>query len=298
MITNFPITEDINPTTLEIDRMSPLEIARVINQEDAKVALAVENELPQIAAAIEGIAKRLQAGGRLIYIGAGTSGRLGVLDASECPPTYSTSPDLVVACLAGGQKAMFVSAEDAEDNAEQGVNDLKALNLSPNDAVVGITASGTTPYALGALKYAREIGALAIGLACNKDMPIEQVAEISITPVVGAEVISGSTRMKSGTAQKMVLNMLSTGTMVLLGKTFGNLMVDVKPSNAKLRRRAQKIVERATGLGETAVAELLQKCNDEPKTAIVCALAQISPTEARQRLEKVHGIIRKAVEEQ
>jgi N-acetylmuramic acid 6-phosphate etherase len=296
MTINFPITEDINPATVEIDRMTPLEIARVINQEDVKVALAVEKEVPQIAAAIAGIAKRLQAGGRLIYIGAGTSGRLGVLDASEIPPTYSSPPELVVGCLAGGQNAMFVSAEDAEDNVELGVADLKALNLCANDAVVGITASGTTPYAIGALKYAREIGALTIGLACNKGMPLEEVAEISITPVVGAEVISGSTRMKSGSAQKMVLNMLSTGTMVLLGKTFGNLMVDVKPSNAKLRRRALAIVQRATGLGETEVVELLQKCNDETKTAIVCARAGVSPEEARQRLTKTNGFIRRAIE--
>jgi N-acetylmuramic acid 6-phosphate etherase len=186
--------------------------------------------------------------------------------------------------------------ENAEDDTAQGVADLKELALTAQDAVVGITASGTTPYALAALKYAREIGALTIGLACNKGMPIEQVAEINIIPVVGAEVISGSTRMKSGTAQKMVLNMLSTGTMVLLGKTFGNLMVDVKLSNVKLRRRANNIVRQATGLSEKAVTDLLLKCNDEVKTAIVCALAHVAPEEARQRLEKTNGFIRRAIE--
>jgi N-acetylmuramic acid 6-phosphate etherase len=290
-----PQTEGINQATREIDRMSALEIARTINQEDAKIALAVETEVPKIAAAIEGIVAQLKKGGRLIYMGAGTSGRLGVLDASECPPTYSTPPELVVARLAGGLQAMFVSAEEAEDDEAQGRKDAEELGLSGNDALVGITASGTTPYVMGALAYGREVGALTIGLTCNKGMPIEQLAEITISPEVGPEVVSGSTRMKAGTAQKMVLNMLSTGAMILLGKTFGNLMVDVKPTNAKLRRRANVIVQRATGVDEETATHLLQESDGETKTAIVVALAKVSPAEARARLEKSGGVIRKAL---
>ncbi len=291
-----PQTEGVNPASQEIDRMSALEIARTINQEDAKVAAAVEAELPKIAEAIERIVGRLKAGGRLIYMGAGTSGRLGVLDASECPPTYSTPPEMVIGHIAGGQQAMFVSAEDAEDSEANGRKDAIELKLSAADALVGIAASGTTPYVLGALAYGREIGALTIGLACNKGMPIEQAAEIAITPEVGPEVVSGSTRMKAGTAQKMVLNMLSTSAMIMLGKTFGNLMVDVKPTNAKLRRRANGIVQRATGLDEAAAIQLLRDCNDETKTAIVAGLAKVSPAQARERLAKAGGVVRAALE--
>jgi N-acetylmuramic acid 6-phosphate etherase len=203
---------------------------------------------------------------------------------------------MVVARLAGGPSAMFVSSEEAEDNEAQGRKDAIELSLSANDTLVGIAASGTTPYVIGALKYAREIGALAVGLACNKGMPIEQVCDIAITPEVGPEVVSGSTRMKAGTAQKMVLNMLSTGAMILLGKTFGNLMVDVKPSNAKLRRRANAIVQRATGLDEAAAIKLMRESNDETKTAIVAALAKVTPEQARQRLVKAGGIVRLALD--
>ncbi len=288
-------TEGINPASTEIDRMSALEIARLINREDAKVAAAVEKELPEIARAVEGIAGRLRNGGRLIYMGAGTSGRLGVLDASECPPTYSTPPEMIVARIAGGPGAMFASAEEAEDNAGQGEKEARELNLTAKDVLVGITASGNTPYVIGALSYARKVGALAIGLACNSGMKIEEVAEISITPVVGPEVVSGSTRMKAGTAQKMVLNMLTTGAMVLLGKTFGNLMVDVKSSNAKLRNRAVVIVQRATGLDEKAAEKLLAECRDEIKTAIVVALAKVTPDQARDRLARTGGIVRLAL---
>ncbi len=290
-----PQTEGVNPASAQIDQMNAFEIARLINAEDAKVAVAVEAELPQIAAAIEGIEAKLRAGGRLIYMGAGTSGRLGVLDASECPPTYSTSPDLVLARIAGGPNAMFVSAEEAEDDAAKGVQEAAELNLTQNDALVGITASGSTPYVLGALRYAREVGALTIGLACNKGAAIEAVVEIAITPAVGPEVVSGSTRMKAGTAQKMILNMLSTGVMIKLGKTFGNLMVDVKPTNAKLRHRAVTIVSRATGLSIDAAATLLQQCQDETKTAIVAHLAHLAPDEARARLVKAEGVVRQAL---
>lgn len=290
-----PQTEGINPASQAIDQLSAIEIARLINQEDAKIAAAVEAELPKIGAAIDGIVARLRQGGRLVYMGAGTSGRLGVLDASECPPTYSTPPEMVVARIAGGLQAMFVSSEEAEDDAVQGRQDAAELGLNIHDALVGITASGSTPYVLGALAYAREVGALAIGLACNAGMPLEQVAEIAITPLVGPEVVSGSTRMKAGTAQKMVLNMLSTGAMIKLGKTFGNLMVDVKPSNAKLRRRANAIVQKATGLDEAAAASLLRECHDETKTAIVVALAKLAPAQARAKLTEVGGVVRLAL---
>jgi N-acetylmuramic acid 6-phosphate etherase len=288
-------TEEINYEASQIDLIPTLEMVRIINQEDAKVAQAVQAELPKIAEAIDAIASRLQKNGRLIYMGAGTSGRLGILDASECPPTYNTPPSMVVACIAGGQRAVDQAKEEAEDNIELGRHDVQVLDLNQNDAVVGIAASGSTPYVLGAIAYAREVGALSVGLACNANTPLERAVQIMIAPLVGPEVINGSTRMKAGTAQKMVLNMLSTGTMIKLGRTFGNLMVDVQATNDKLRRRATRIVQLATGLEENEAATLLQQANNEPKTAIVAALAQITPTVARQRLEEANGIVRIAL---
>ncbi|MGI8691090.1 MAG: N-acetylmuramic acid 6-phosphate etherase [Thermomicrobiales bacterium] len=288
-------TEKRNPATTAIDRMSALEIARVMNAEDATVAAAVQRELPQIARAIEGITARLRQGGRLVYIGAGTSGRLGVLDASECPPTFGTPPELVVGWIAGGPAALTRSIEGAEDSAEAGRADAARLDIAAADALVGIAASGRTPYVLSAIGYAKERGALTVGLACNADTLLAHMTDIMIAPVVGPEVIGGSTRLKAGTAQKMVLNMLSTGTMIVLGKTYGNLMVDVQPTNDKLRRRAIAIVREATGLRESAAEALLHASDDDVKTAIVAALASIDPVAARDRLAAAGGVVRTAL---
>ncbi|HEU5198629.1 MAG TPA: N-acetylmuramic acid 6-phosphate etherase [Ktedonobacterales bacterium] len=289
-------TEKTNPATAEIDRMSPLEIIQAMNAEDAKVAEAVRQTAPQIAQAIEAIAARLQRGGRLIYMGAGTSGRLGALDAAECPPTFNTHPEMIVGCIAGGSFALTQAAEDFEDSAEAGVADLTHLNLSEKDVVVGITASGRTRYALGAIAYAKEHGALTIGLACNINTPLEQAVDIYIAPVVGPEVIAGSTRLKAGTAQKMVLNMLSTGVMILLGKTFGNMMVDVQATNHKLHLRALEIVRRSTGLEQDAAEAMLNTSGGEVKTAILAARANITPELARARLSQHGNILRAALE--
>jgi N-acetylmuramic acid 6-phosphate etherase len=291
-------TEERNPVSANIDCLSPLEIVRIINSEDARVATAVEAELPQIAAAIEQITERLGTrGGRLIYLGAGTSGRLGVLDASECPPTFSTPPGLVVGRIAGGPQALTDAVEELEDSAEAGRADVERLGISAADAVVGITASGRTPYVLGAIEAANELGAFTIGLACNANSELARLVQIMIAPLVGPEVVAGSTRLKAGTAQKMVLNMLSTGTMIRLGKTFGNLMVDLRATNSKLRRRAMRIVQEATGLDQVQAADLLRQTDGEAKTAIVSARAGIQPEEARARLAQSQGSVRAALGE-
>lgn len=289
-------SERPNLATAEIDRMSALEIAHLMHAEDATVARAVGAELPAVARAIDAISARVRRGGRLIYVGAGTSGRLGALDAAECPPTFNIPAETIVSCIAGGTFAWTAAVEDAEDRADLGEADLVALAVGEPDAVVGITASGHTPYVLGALACARSRGALTIAIACNADTPLQQLCAIAITPIVGPEVIAGSTRLKAGTAQKMILNMLSTGAMVLLGKTYGNLMVDVQPTNAKLRRRAVDIVARATGLDPVASGDLLTSCDGEIKTAIVASRAHLSPAEARTRLEACGGVVRLALE--
>jgi len=289
-------TEKTNPATAEIDRMSPLEIVQIINAEDTKVAQAIQQVLPQIARAVEEIAARLRRGGRLVYVGAGTSGRLGALDASECPPTFNISPDMIIGCIAGGSHALTQAQEDLEDSAEAGQADMERLHISEVDAVVGITASGRTPYARGAIAYAKKQRALTIGLACNANTPLEQEAEILIAPPVGPEVISGSTRLKAGTAQKMVLNMLSTGAMILLGKTFGNLMVDVQATNYKLQQRALSIVRQATGLDEAAAKALLETTGGEVKTAILVARGNVTPEQARELLAMHGNILRSALE--
>jgi N-acetylmuramic acid 6-phosphate etherase len=288
-------TEGINPASTGIDRMTPLELARVINEADASVAPAVAAQLPQIAAAIAAITDRLAAGGRLIYIGAGTSGRLGVLDASECPPTFNTPPGQVVGWIAGGPAALTTSIEAVEDDPDLGRADAAELQVGAGDALIGIAASGRTPYVLGALTYAREVGALTIALACNADPPIGRPAEITIAVETGPEIVSGSTRLKAGTAQKMVLNMLSTGVMIRLGKTYGNLMVDVQLTNAKLRRRAVAILETVTGLSTEDATALLADAGDT-KTAIVAALAGVPPAAARERLRAAEGVVRRALE--
>src|SRR5258708_27337213 len=290
-------TEQVNPATTEIDRMSALEMAQVMNAEDAKVTEAIKEELPQIARAIEEIATRMRRGGRLIYAGAGTSGRLGVMDAAECPPTFNIPAERVIALLAGGPIAQTQAQEDLEDSVEAGEADVAQLKLSADDVVVGIAASGRTPYALGAVAYAQAHGALTIGVACNRNTPLAKAVQIMIAPVVGPEVITGSTRLKAGTAQKLVLNMLSTGTMIMLGKTLGNLMIDVQPTNYKLRRRALSIVQTATGLERDQAEELLQKSGDEVKTAILVGKTNLTPQEAREHLTAHAGVLRAALDE-
>lgn len=289
------LTEQINPLTRKIDIVPTLEMVRLINQEDARVSAAVAVELPAIAKAIDAISGRMQHGGRLVYIGAGTSGRLGVLDASECPPTFSTPPELVVALLAGGQSANQRAVEGAEDDAAMGARQIAQLKVGPNDSVVGIAASGGTPYVLGGINEARQRGALTISLACNRPSKLEEAVEIGIAPLVGPEVIAGSTRLKAGTAQKMVLNMISTGVMIKLGKTFGNLMVEVQPTNAKLRERARRIVAQACEINDETAAQILEASNGEVKTAIVAILAGVSPEVARERLNANGGYVRKAI---
>lgn len=290
-------TERANPATTEIDRMSALEMAQVMNAEDAKVAEAIKQELPQIARTLEEIALRLRRGGRLIYVGAGTSGRLGVLDAAECPPTFNVPADRVIGLLAGGPIAQTQAKEDQEDSFEAGEADIGALHPTPDDVVVGVAASGRTPYALGAVAYANKCGALTVGIACNKNTPIEKAVQIMIAPVVGPEVITGSTRLKAGTAQKMVLNMLSTGSMILLGKTYGNLMVDVQATNKKLHLRALKVVQTVTGLEQEEAERLLQKSGGEVKTAIVLGKTDLSPEEARAQLAAHDGILRATLDD-
>lgn len=281
-------TEKANPATAGIDRMTPLEMVRAINAEDAKVAYAVEQVLPEIASAIEAIAARMRRNGRLIYVGAGTSGRLGALDAYECPPTFNIPPQKIIGCIAGGSFALTQAVEDMEDSVEAGRADVERLRITEADVLVGIAASGRTPYVLGAVAYAKQQHALTIALVCNSHTPLEKEVDMTIAPLVGPEVIAGSTRLKAGTAQKMVLNMLSTGTMVLLGKTFGNLMVDVQATNEKLYRRAIEAVRLSTGLARDEAEALLLAAHGEAKTAIVAGCTHIEPEVARKRLA-MHG---------
>lgn len=289
-------TESRNENTLNIDKVSTLEMVKIINNEDKKVAFAVENELENIAKAIDEIVDRINRGGRLIYIGAGTSGRLGILDASECPPTYGVSEELVQGIIAGGKEAIFRAKEGAEDSEELAITDLKDKSLGENDVVVGLAASGRTPYVIGGLKYANDIGALTISVTCNGDSEVSKVAQISIAPVVGAEVVTGSTRLKAGTAQKLVLNMLSTGTMIKLGKVYGNLMVDVKATNEKLVERAKRIVCEATGVERGQAEKTLKETNFDVKLAIFMILSGLNINEAKEKLSKNKGYIAKAME--
>lgn len=290
-------TESRNINTMNIDKVSTLEMVTMINNEDKKVAEAIEKELPQIAEAIDGIVERLNNGGRLIYIGAGTSGRLGILDASECPPTYGVSEDLVVGLIAGGKEAIFRAKEGAEDSKELALKDLKNIILTKNDTVVGLAASGRTPYVISGLEYANEIGALTVSVTCNGNSEVAKVANISIAPIVGAEVVTGSTRLKSGTAQKLVLNMLSTGAMIKLGKVYGNLMVDVRATNEKLVERAKKIVQEATGVDRQIAEDKLKETNNDVKLAIFMILSGLNINEAEEKLTKNKGYIAKAIDE-
>ncbi|MGC0932858.1 N-acetylmuramic acid 6-phosphate etherase [Pantoea agglomerans] len=290
------ITEGRNPASQNIDELSTEAMLRVINDEDKKVALAVEAIVPQIAAAVDAICAAFQAGGRLIYCGAGTSGRLGILDASECPPTFGTPREQVIGLIAGGHTAILQAVENAEDNREQGAQDLKDIHFSRHDVLVGIAASGRTPYVLGALAYANELGATTVSLTCNPGSAMSQVAAIALTPVVGPEVVTGSSRMKAGTAQKLVLNMLTTGSMIRSGKVYGNLMVDVEATNQKLVQRQVNIVMQATDCDEATASAALTACGGHCKTAILMVLADLAADEAKAQLSQHQGFIRQALQ--
>lgn len=289
------VTEKRNPNTVNIDKVSTLEMVTMINNEDKLVALAVEKELPTIAKAVDVIAEAFEKGGRLIYSGAGTSGRLGILDASECPPTYGVSAELVQGIIAGGKEAIFKAKEGAEDSKELCVEDLKAIDFSSNDVLVGLAASGRTPYVIGGLEYAKEIGAATVAVTCNPDSELSHIADLSIAPVVGPEVVTGSTRMKAGTAQKLVLNMLSTGAMIKTGKVFGNLMVDVRATNKKLVERAKGIVVEATGASREDAERVLEETAYNVKLSILMLLAEVSKEEGEKLLENANGHISKAL---
>ena len=290
------ITEGRNPASQNIDELSTEAMLHVINDEDKKVALAVEAIVPQIAAAVDAICAAFQAGGRLIYCGAGTSGRLGILDASECPPTFGTPREQVIGLIAGGHTAILQAVENAEDNREQGAQDLKDIHFSRHDVLVGIAASGRTPYVLGALAYANELGATTVSITCNPGSAMSQVAAIALTPVVGPEVVTGSSRMKAGTAQKLVLNMLTTGSMIRSGKVYGNLMVDVEATNQKLVQRQVNIVMQATDCDEATASAALTACGGHCKTAILMVLADLAADEAKALLSQHQGFIRQALQ--
>jgi N-acetylmuramic acid 6-phosphate etherase len=289
-------TEAFRSELSEIDRLPTLEIARIMQGEDATVPGAVAAQLPQIAAAIDATAERMARGGRLIYAGAGTAGRMGVLDASECPPTFNTDPSDVLGLIAGGPGAMSRSVEGAEDSKELASADLDALQLTSDDTVVGISASGRTPYAVGAVEYARGThGALTVGFSCNAGSPLGDAADLRIEVVVGPELLTGSTRLKAGTAQKLVLNMLSTITMIRLGKTYGNLMVDLRASNEKLRARSRRIVSLATGAADETIEAALTQAGDEVKNAILIILGGVDGRTAARLLDDADGHLRAAL---
>ncbi|NEY34231.1 N-acetylmuramic acid 6-phosphate etherase [Streptomyces sp. PRKS01-65] len=288
-------TEAFRPELSGIDRLPTLEIARLMNGEDATVPAAVAERLPEIAAAIDAVAARMARGGRLVYAGAGTAGRLGVLDASECPPTFNTAPGQVTGVIAGGPEAMVAAVEGAEDSRDLARADLDALGIAPDDTVVGISASGRTPYAVGAVEHARARGALTIGLSCNAGSALAAAADHGIEVVTGPELVTGSTRLKAGTAQKLVLNMISTITMIRLGKTYGNLMVDVRASNDKLRARSRRIVALATGAGDEEIERALAAADGEVKHAILILLADVDGPAAARLLEDSGGHLRAAL---
>ncbi len=289
-------TESRNPSTADLDTMSAADIVATMNREDATVADAVREALPQVTQAVERIVAARQQGGRLIYVGAGTSGRLGVLDAVECPPTFGTAPEEVVGLIAGGEAAFTKAVEGAEDSAETGRQDLVDVGLQERDVVVGLAASGRTPYVIGALEYARSVGAGTISVACNRDAKVSQHADVPIEVHTGPEVLTGSTRLKAGTAQKMVCNMLSTASMVRTGKVYGNLMVDMQPTNEKLVDRAHRIVGEATGAEPAAIAEAIAASNGHAKTAIVMLETGCSAHEAAALLAEAHGEVRTALD--
>ncbi len=289
------VTESRNPSSEKIDTCSTHEILTIINNEDKKVALAVEAEIAQIAKAVDIISDAFIKQGRLIYIGAGTSGRLGILDASECPPTYGTSPDQVIGIIAGGNAAILKAVENVEDSPQLAIEDLKHIQLTENDVVVGIAASGRTPYVIGGLTFAKSIGAKTISLCCNRQAPMVDLADIAITPVVGPEVVTGSSRMKAGTAQKLILNMLTTASMIKQGKVYSNLMVDVEATNAKLMERQINIVMQATECRREDAIWALAQSGKQCKTAILMILANLSAEQANKALCENHGFIRQAL---
>lgn len=292
---NQLMTESRNPHSMEIDHLSVTEILQLINQEDQTVASIVATQIPMIAQAVEKIVAAFQQGGRLLYLGAGTSGRLGILDASECPPTYGTKPEQVVGLIAGGQSAVFSAVENAEDDREAAVKDLQHIQLSNQDVLVGIAASGRTPYVLSGIAYAKQQGCTTVGIACNPDSELLHNAHIPISIAVGAEVVTGSSRMKAGTAQKLVLNMLTTASMIRSGKVYSNLMVDVQATNHKLIERQKYIVMQATGCQRDEAEQALLQSGNHCKTAILMILAQLSYSQAKQLLEQYQGFIRDAL---
>ncbi|WP_458314910.1 N-acetylmuramic acid 6-phosphate etherase [Providencia sp. CRPN07017] len=289
------VTESRNAASTHIDQLSTLDMLQVINNEDKQVPFAVEKVLPQIAQLVDKVAQAFLNGGRLIYSGAGTSGRLGILDASECPPTYGTPHEQVIGLIAGGHQAIFRAVENAEDKPELGEQDLINIQFNHKDVLVGIAASGRTPYVLGALAYARTVGAVTASISCNPNSPVANAADIAITPIVGPEVVTGSSRMKAGTAQKLVLNMITTGAIIRIGKVFGNLMVDVEATNAKLVERQVRIVMEATECDRETAESALQQCQRHCKTAILMILSGLNAHEARQLLSDNNGFIRTAL---
>lgn len=289
------VTETRNPNTMDLDQMTPLELVSVMNQEDLNVVAGVKEVLPQVVQAVEWAVSSLEAGGRIVYFGAGTSGRLGVLDAVECPPTFGVSPDVVVGLIAGGEKAFVRAVEGAEDSLELCEEEFKKIGLNKNDIAIGIAASGRTPYVIGGLRYARSLGCKTVAIACNKGSEVGKEAELAIEPSCGPEVLTGSTRLKSGTAQKMILNMISTGSMVGVGKAYQNLMVDVQQTNKKLVVRAQNITMAATGCTREEAAQALEQADGNAKLAIVMLLTQMPVDEAKAKLEAAHGHVRGAL---
>ena len=289
------ITEQRNPNSMHVDSLSALEIVQLMNEEDKQVPLAIEKCLPQIAQAVECIVAAFQQGGRLVYIGAGTSGRLGVLDASECPPTFGVSPEMVKGIIAGGERALRHPIEGAEDSKAQAVADLQTIQFSSKDVLVGIAASGRTPYVIGALEYAESLGSVTVSIASNPNSAMANIVDIAIDTVVGAEVLTGSSRLKSGTAQKLVLNMLTTASMILMGKCYQNLMVDVQASNEKLKARAIRIVMQATDCDKALAEETLKQADQNAKLAIMMILSGLDRAQAEALLEKHHGKLQLAL---
>lgn len=290
------VSETRNPETMDLDALTTIELVNRFNQQDTLVAQAVKATLPEVAKAVDAAALALKAGGRIIYMGAGTSGRLGVLDASECPPTFGVPHGLVVGLIAGGPGALLKAVEGAEDNAQLGEDDLKALSLNSADLVVGLAASGRTPYVIGGLKYANAVGCSTVAISCNPDSPIAHEADIAISPVVGPEALTGSTRLKSGTAQKLVLNMISTGAMVKFGKVYQNLMVDMKATNIKLVDRACRMVVEATGVTRDVAESVLKQTDFDVKPAILMVLTGLDAPAARAKLTAHQGFLRAALE--
>ncbi|MDN3019564.1 N-acetylmuramic acid 6-phosphate etherase [Paenibacillus sp. BSR1-1] len=289
-------TESRNEQSMQIDTANPFDILRIMNEQDQLVALAVKEVLPEVEAAVQFVVASFKKGGRLIYMGAGTSGRLGVLDAVECPPTFSTDPEMVRGLIAGGEGAFLKAVEGAEDQPELGERDLKELGLTKDDTVIGIAASGRTPYVIGALCYARSLGAKTVALSCNQNAAISKEADQAIEVIVGPEVLTGSTRLKSGTAHKMILNMISTSSMILLGKAYENLMVDVHVSNQKLKERAIGIIRKITGVSYETASETLEQADLQVKTAIVMIKTNTTKQEAEQLLIKANGYVKKAIQ--